>query len=62
VSRLTGGAAAEEAVLLRDAVALAEDDDMVDSDWPARYRDLLARCRTLHSAIVAAYMRPVRVA
>jgi uncharacterized alpha-E superfamily protein len=62
VSRLTGGAAAEEAVLLRDAVALAEDDDMVDSDWPTRYRDLLARCRTLHSAIVAAYMRPVRVA
>jgi hypothetical protein len=60
VSRLTGGEPAAAAMVLRDEVALPDEDD--DADWPSRYRDLLARCRTLHSAIVAAYMRPVRVA
>jgi uncharacterized alpha-E superfamily protein len=60
VSRLTGGAAAESAIALRDEIAVPEEDD--DTDWPSRYREVLASCRKLHSAIVAAYMRPVRVA
>jgi uncharacterized alpha-E superfamily protein len=64
VSRLTGGEPAAMALALRDEVAVPEDeaDGNVDADWPDRYRDLLARSRTLHSAIVATYMRPVRVA
>jgi uncharacterized alpha-E superfamily protein len=62
VARLTGGAPAEAAAALRDELAQPEDDNLHDADWPDRYRDLLARCRTLHSAIVAAYMRPARVA
>ena len=64
VSRLTGGEPAAMAVALRDEVAVPEDeaDGNVDADWPDRYRDLLARSRTLHSAIVATYMRPARVA
>ena len=59
VSQLTGGQPAMTALALRDEVGAPEEDGV---DWPARYRDLLARSRELHSAIVAAYMRPVAVA
>jgi uncharacterized alpha-E superfamily protein len=59
VSQLTGGQPAAMALELRDEVGAPEEDGL---DWPARYRELLARSRELHAAIVAAYMRPVAVA